>query len=147
MIKAIESGQAADVITARIAQKKKEHTDLEKQILIESTQHPIPSIQDVRFFLSQFKKGDINDAKYRQALVDTFINKIYLYDDKMTILYNTQDGHSDVDLDPESLSGVMLVEAAGIEPASENFSTKASPGAVCQRDSPGVRPANGPTRR
>ena len=37
--------------------------------------------------------------KYRQALIDTFIDRIYLYDDKMTILYNAQDSHSDVDLD------------------------------------------------
>ena len=38
----------------------------------------------IRFFLSQFRKGDINDPKYRQGLVDMLVNKIYLYDDKMT---------------------------------------------------------------
>ena len=50
--------------------------------------------------MEQFRRGDINEIKYRQALVDTFIDRIYLYDDKMTILYNAQDSHSDVvDLD------------------------------------------------
>lgn len=37
------------------------------------------------------KKGNINDLKYRKLLINTFINKIYLYDDKLTILFNTQD--------------------------------------------------------
>ena len=48
--------------------------------------------------------------------MDTFINKIYLYDDKMTVLYNTQDSHSDVTIDELSSSKVALVEATGVEP-------------------------------
>lgn len=62
----------------------------------------------MRFFLNQFRKGDVNDLKYRQALVDTFVNRIYLYDDKMTVLYNTQDSHSDVTIDDLSSSRVVL---------------------------------------
>lgn len=99
----------ADVISERITQKKKEHVDLEKQILLENVQHPMPTINEIRFFMEQFKKGDVNDMKYRQALVDTFINKIYLYNDKMTILFNAPDSHSDVTLDDLSSSGVGLV--------------------------------------
>lgn len=38
------------------------------------------------------------------------VNKIYLYDDKMTVLYNTQDSHSDVTIDDLSSSRVVLVE-------------------------------------
>ncbi len=37
------------------------------------------------------KNGDINDVKYRRALITVLINKIYLYDDKATIIFNTQD--------------------------------------------------------
>ncbi len=72
----------------------------------------------------------MNDHKYRQALVDTFINKIYLYDDKMAVLYNTQDSHSDVTIDELSSSRVALVEATGVEPVSENVSVETSPSAV-----------------
>lgn len=89
-------------------------------ILVESASHPTPTVNEVRFFLNQFRKGDVNDLKYRQALVDTFVNKIYLYDDKMTVLYNTQDSHSDVTIDDLSSSRVALVEAGGVEPPSEN---------------------------
>ena len=71
----------------------------------------------------------MNDLKYRQALVDTFVNKIYLYDDKMTVLYNTQDSHSDVTIDDLSSSRVVLVEAGRVELPSENASKGTSPGA------------------
>ena len=130
LLKALESGQIIDVIAERISQKKREHSELEHQILVETTAHPTPTVDEVRFFLNQFRKGDVNDHKYRQALVDTFINKIYLYDDKMTVLYNTQDSHSDVTIDELSSSRVALVEATGVEPVSENVSVETSPSAV-----------------
>ena len=109
LLKALESGQAVDIIAERITQKKKEHEELSYQFMVETTQHPVPSIKDIRFFLTQFRKGDINDPKYRQGLIDMLVNKIYLYDDKMTILCNTQDGHFDVDLkEISSLKGHLV---------------------------------------
>ena len=119
------------MIAERISQKKRERSELEQQILVETSSHPTPTVNEVRFFLNQFRKGDVNDLKYRQALVDTFVSKIYLYDDKMTVLYNTQDSHSDVTIDDLSSSRVVLVEPRGIEPLSESNLERTSPGAVC----------------
>ncbi len=129
LLKALESGQAVDIIADRIAQKKKEHEKLSLQLLVETSQHPTPSVKEIRFFLNQFRKGDINDPKYRQGLVDMLVNKIYLYDNKMTVLCNTQDGHFDVDLKEVSSLKGQLVEAGGVEPPSENTSSGTSPGA------------------
>ena len=129
LLKALESGQAVDIIADRITQKKKEHDELSLQLLLENSQHPTPSVKEIRFFLNQFRKGDINDPKYRQGLVDMLVNKIYLYDDKMTVLCNTQDGHFDVDLKEVSSLKGQLVEAGGVEPPSENVLTGTSPGA------------------
>ena len=109
------SGQIVDVIAECISQKKRERNELEQQILVETSSHPAPTVNEVRFFLNQFRKGDVNDLKYRQALVDTFVNRIYLYDDKMTVLYNTQDSHSDVTIDDLSSSRIVLLETAGLE--------------------------------
>ena len=104
------------MIAERISQKKRERNELEQQILLETSSHPTPTVNEVRFFLNQFRKGDVNDLKYRQALVDTFVNRIYLYDDKMTVLYNTQDSHSDVTIDDLSSSRVVLVEMGELNP-------------------------------
>lgn len=45
----------------------------------------------VKSFLHSLKKGDINDIKYQRLLINTFVNKIYLYDDRITIIFNASD--------------------------------------------------------
>ena len=127
LLKALESGQIVDVIAERISQKKRERSELEQQIFVETSSHPTLTVNEVRFFLNQFRKGDVNDLKYRQALVDTFVSKIYLYDDKMTVLYNTQDSHSDVTIDDLSSSRVVLVEH---DAQRSNTSPPAAPSAA-----------------
>ena len=46
----------------------------------------------VRFWLLRFRKLDMTQPEQRQALVDTFINAIYLYDDKVLITFNYKKG-------------------------------------------------------
>ncbi len=65
--------------------------EIKKQIVKEELQHVRLDIPQVKFFLNDLKNGDINDVKYRRALITVLINKIYLYDDKATIIFNTQD--------------------------------------------------------
>lgn len=68
--------------------------------------------------MHQFKKGDVNGLKYRKALIDTFVSRIYLYDDKMTILYNTQDGQIECHFEEKSSSKDQLVERGNLNPNS-----------------------------
>ena len=99
LVKALADGRVTDIIYAEIEKKQAEKKDLEEQLILEQVQHPQITVEQVKFFMERFKDGDIDDMKYRQALIDTFVDRIYLYDDKMTILYNAQDSHSDVTLD------------------------------------------------
>ena len=46
----------------------------------------------IRFWLLRFRKLDMSLKDQRQALVDTFINAIYLYDDKVFITFNYKEG-------------------------------------------------------
>ena len=43
-------------------------------------------------WLLRFCKLDMTQPEQRQALVDTFINAIYLYDDKVLITFNYKEG-------------------------------------------------------
>ena len=115
---ALKKGKATDFILGEIEKLEREHSELETQITLENVQHPVLTVQQVKFFMSKFKKGNAGDLKSRQAMIDTFVNKIYLYDDKMTILYNAQDSHSDVTLDDIVSSEVGLVDAGGLEPSA-----------------------------
>lgn len=76
---------------------EKEHRELEKQIAIEEAPFPNVSTAKIRFFLNQLKKGNVCDIKYKKTLINIFVNKIYLWDDKITITYNTWDEHAVVD--------------------------------------------------
>ena len=54
----------------------------------------VPKMKEefVRFWLLRFRKLDMTQPEQRQALVDTFINAIYLYDDKVLITFNYKEG-------------------------------------------------------
>lgn len=64
---------------------------IEHQIKVEESRHQVITEKEVIDHLTKFTKGNINDVDYRKALIDLFVDKIYLYDDKFTITFNTGD--------------------------------------------------------
>ena len=46
----------------------------------------------IRFWLMKFRKFDISRKKQRKALIEIFVNAIFLYDDRMLITFNYKDG-------------------------------------------------------
>ncbi len=137
LIKALEAGKAVDIIAAQIEKRQKEHKQLEAQIAKEEINFPVVTVPQVKFFLEQFRCGDINDIKYRQSLIDVFVSKIYLFDTdggknkKLTIICNTGDSQlSELTLnDLEGSYKGHMVEMGGVEPPSESALTGTSPGA------------------
>lgn len=43
-------------------------------------------------WLKQFCKGDLSDVAFRRKIIDTFINSVYVYDDRIVIFYNIRGG-------------------------------------------------------
>lgn len=48
--------------------------------------------KEVAAWLHTFSTGDLFDMNFRKQLIDTFINSVYLYDDKIVIFYNIREG-------------------------------------------------------
>lgn len=67
-----------------------ELTNIKNEIAIEESQSIKLTVPQVRFFLTQMRKGNIDDIKYRRLLINTLVYKVYLYDDSITIIFNTQ---------------------------------------------------------
>ena len=49
-------------------------------------------------FLLKFRVLDMSKQSHRQRLIDTFVNRIYLYDDKLVITFNHKDGAETITL-------------------------------------------------
>ncbi|MCL1787851.1 MAG: hypothetical protein FWG38_07665, partial [Defluviitaleaceae bacterium] len=44
--------------------------------------------EDIITWLKAFTNGDLFDMEFRKRIIDTFINAIYIYDDKIVLYYN-----------------------------------------------------------
>ncbi len=47
---------------------------------------------DIIAWLKQFCKGDLSDDDFRRRIIDTFVNCVYLYDNRVVIFYNIKGG-------------------------------------------------------
>ena len=89
LLMAIEKGQNVDIILNQLTTRQEQKKKLEQELALEEMKNPEITVKHIRFFLSQLKKGNINDIAYRKALIDTLVYKVYLYDDHLTIIYTT----------------------------------------------------------
>lgn len=64
---------------------------------------------DVVAWLKQFCNGDPLEAEFRRRIVETFINSVYVYDDRIVIYFNVRGG--------KQISYAEMLESAGdVEP-------------------------------
>ena len=78
------------VIFAEIEKIENRNKNIEAEIEKEKMRALPLEFSEIKFFLTHLRNGNVDDIKYRRALISMLINKIYLYDDKMTIVFNTQ---------------------------------------------------------
>ena len=48
--------------------------------------------EEIVIWISKYKYGNINDSDYRKEIIDTFVNSVYVYEDKIVLTYNYKDG-------------------------------------------------------
>ncbi len=88
MLNAIQAGILTSSTKERLEQLEETKRELEARIAEEKLAKPKVTEEFIRFWLLRFRKLDMSLKNQRQALVDTFINSIYLYDDKVLITFN-----------------------------------------------------------
>ena len=86
--KALESGQAADMITQRIEKRQREKEELEAQLAVEMGKQVTLTVPQIRAYLYSLKKGDINDENTKRGIINIFLRAVYLYDDRFTLILN-----------------------------------------------------------
>ena len=48
--------------------------------------------EEIVDWISKYKYGNIDDPDYRKEIIDTFVNSVFVYDDKLVLTYNYKDG-------------------------------------------------------
>jgi DNA invertase Pin-like site-specific DNA recombinase len=113
LLKALELGQAADIITERLVSKQAELQQLKALLAKEELIFHGFDVEKVKFFLYSLKNGDINDTKHRKALLNLFIRRIYLFDDRITVIFNSD--KAPVEITDALLDDIGLSEGSPID--------------------------------
>ena len=99
MLNAIQQGILTRSTKERLEELEAARDDLENKIACEKLAKPRISEEFLTFWLHRFRKLDVKQKAHRKMLIDTFVNAIFLYDDKMEITYNYHDGTTTVTFD------------------------------------------------
>ena len=76
-----------------------EQENIQTLIAREQIERPIISKEQIKAWIMNFAKTDLNSEEQRQRLIDVFINSIYVYDDKLIVVFNYKDGEKCIDFD------------------------------------------------
>ena len=59
---------------------------------------PLLTREQIAFFIYRFRKFDVTKREQRQRLIDSFVNAVYLYEDKIILTFNYKDGSKTITL-------------------------------------------------
>lgn len=88
LLNAIQQGILTKSTKARLEELEANKEDLETRIACEKLAKPRISAEFITFWLQRFRKLDVRQESHRKMLIDTFINAIFLYDDKVVLTFN-----------------------------------------------------------
>ncbi len=97
LLNAIQQGILTKSTKGRLEELEATKEELETRIACEKLAKPKVSAEFMTFWLHRFRKLDVRQKSHRKMLIDTFINAIFLYDDKMVITFNYKEGSKIVD--------------------------------------------------
>ena len=120
LMKAIEDGLYTRTTKERLEALEIQKDELTAKIADEKLKKPSFNEDFIRFWLMKFRKFDISQKKQRKALIEIFVNAIFLYDDRMLLTFNYKDGTQTV-----RFEDALTVD--GVEGKSLDLSGSAGP--------------------
>ena len=96
MLNAIQQGIVLESTKKRLSDLENRKKELEIEIAQEQIKHPLLTREQIEFGLTRFRKLDLSTQKGRRALIDGFVNTIYLFDDYAIITCNYKEGEEKI---------------------------------------------------
>ena len=92
IVTAVMNGMVSKALQAKLAQLEETKEELLVRIEEEKLEKPRISAEFMTFWLHRFRKLDMTKEAHRQMLVDTFVNAVFVHDDKLLLTFNFKDG-------------------------------------------------------
>ncbi|MCH5316246.1 MAG: recombinase family protein [Eubacterium sp.] len=114
ILDAIQQGLFNASAKKRLDELEQSKAEIETAIFSEQLQRPEVTKEHIVFFIERQRKIDVNDLESRKRLINTFVNSIYLYDDKIVFIFNYKDGTKEVTL--QELEEILSSDLEGTTP-------------------------------
>ena len=95
---AIEDGIRTATTKQRLIELEKTQNELELKIVKEELRRPKITKEELTFWLKRFQQLDTNKKEHKQRLIDSFVNAVFIYDDKIVLTFNYKEANKTVTL-------------------------------------------------
>ena len=92
IVNAIQAGIFTASTKQRLEALEAEKQELSVQIIKEEVSRPSISKDEILFYLTKYRKLNMKQLDHRRRLIDSFVNAIYLFDDRLVITFNYKEG-------------------------------------------------------
>ena len=99
LLNATQQGILTKSTKTRLEEPDATEEELGNKIACEKLAKPKVSAEFMTFWLHRFRKLDVRQKSHRKMLIDTFVNAVFLYDDKTVITFNYKDGTDTITFD------------------------------------------------
>ena len=91
LLEAIEQGILTPTTKQRLDELEARKEALNTSILEEELKKPVLTREWIRFWLEKFRKGDVGNTEHQRQIIDTFVNSVYVFDDRVVLNFNFTD--------------------------------------------------------
>ncbi|GHV19079.1 recombinase RecD [Clostridia bacterium] len=122
LLRLAERGTITETTADRLEELEKEKQELAYKIVREQQLNVHIPREQVLYWLDNMSSGDVCDPEFQRRLIDTFVNAVYVYEDRLKLVFNMTSGNDTVTR--ETLEGADMRPLAGFDNRLHNTTTE-----------------------
>ena len=122
VMKAIQQGIITESTKECLEELEAQRESLKTNILQVQMERRKFTKEEIVVWISKYKYGNINDLDYQKEIIDTFVNSVYVYDDKIVLTYNYKDGSQTLTL--QEIESALSSHLTGLCPPKRNHTVR-----------------------